>query len=185
MSNSVQQRLTGKSLDERWHALSFDLRLSSRYHAERRRFFERSHAGVCALTLMLGLATLAALLMDIENGRQIAIITLLLMAVGAAVDSLLGFVRRAGECARLARRFIELECKFLGAMPTEAAYVEMFVARRKLEAEEPPALPYLVQRCHREIALHDGYEDGEDGVPKPLGFFGRVFAHVLPFSPRA
>lgn len=177
---STQERLTGCTLDERWYQLAFDLRLSGRYHTARRRFFDMLHTSVAACSAVLGSATVVALLADIPGGKTLAIVFSLAVAVGAAIDSVIGFSRKAAEYGDLARRFIDLERKFLAAEPSEAAYIELLSDRRALEAAEPPAMSALVTRCHREIARHDGHRDGDAGMPAAQGFFERHFAHVLP-----
>ncbi len=174
---STQQTLTGLTLDERWHLLCFDLRLSSRYHVERRRYFDRLHTAVAALSAVLGSATVVALMSEMAHGRELAIVLSLAVAAGAAVDSVIGFARRATDHAGLARRFIDLERRFLAATAAESAYVELVAERRAIEADEPPAMPLLVRRCHRELMRHDGYDESQ--WPK-MSLFQRMCAQLLP-----
>lgn len=176
-NSSAQQMLTGLTLDERWHLLCFDLRLSSRYHVERRRYFDRLHTAVAALSALLGSATVVALMSEMANGRELAIVLSLAVATGAAADSVIGFARRATDHAGLARRFIDLERRFLAADATEAAYVKLMAERRGIEADEPPAMPLLVRRCHRDLMRHDGYDESE--WPK-MNLFQRMCAQLLP-----
>jgi len=179
---SPQQRLTGLTLDQRWLALSFDLRLSSLYHTERKRFFNRLHTCLAAMSAVFGSATVAALLIDdMPQGKHLAIAFSFVVAVGAALDSAIGFARRANDYGDLARRFIDLERAFIAAEASEEAYARLLADRRAIEADEPPAIRALVKRCHRELAQHDGYQDGENGMPAALGFWRRHFAQVLPF----
>jgi hypothetical protein len=168
------------SLDERWHLLSFDLRLSSRYHAERRRFFDRLHTLVAGFSAVLGSATVVALMTDMSNGKEIAVLLSFLVAVGAAMDSVMGFARKAADYGELARRFIALERAFLAIEPaTEAEYVKLVSERRAIEADEPPSMPLLVRRCHRELMRHDGYP--ADQWPA-MTWLARCFAQLVPHT---
>lgn len=180
MTTSTQERLTGLTLDQRWHVLNFDLRLSSDYHTERRRFFDRLHNWTTAVSAILGSATVVALLDGSGLGRQIALGCSLPVAIASILDTTIGFAGKAAKHSDLARRFIELERKFILAQPDETTYAQLLAGRREIEAEEPPALPALVVRCHRELARRDGHKEGDPGMPAPLGFMRRHFAHVLP-----
>lgn len=181
-TTSTQERLTGLTLDERWYELNFDLRLSSRYHTERRRFFRRLHTVVAGLSALFGSATVAVLLTDMPGGKQVAVVLSLMVAIGAATDAVIGFSRKAEDYGDLARRFIELERRFLLSEPSEVTYLELLSERRLIEADEPPALPALVTRCHRELARHDGHKDGDAGMPAAQGFVKRNLAQVLPLA---
>lgn len=177
VENPVHEQLSGLSLKERWHVLYFDLRLSSRYHGERRRFFARLHHWSTALAALLGSATFVALLADAPTWSSLLLSGI--VAVTAAVDTAIGFSARANTYGELARRFIELEREFIAATPSEGEYTRLLGARRLIEADEPPALPALVQRCHRDLMRLDGHP--ESAWPR-LGWFGRWFAQVLPHA---
>jgi len=176
---SSHQRRTGLTLDERWLELCFDIRLSSLYHVERRRFFEHLHTAVAGLSALLGSATVVALLSDLPQGKQIAIVASALVAIGSALDSVIGFSSKARAYADLARRFIDLERQLLTTEPDETAYGNVLAQRRAIEADEPPAVPYLVRRCHHEIARRDGYKPGDEGYPPEMNWFTRAFANWL------
>lgn len=179
---SSHERRTGLTLHERWVELCFDLRLGSRYHVERRRFFEHLHTVVAGLSAILGSAAVVALLTDYAYGKHIAIAASALVAVAAALDSVVGFSSKARSYADLARRFMQLERQFLLAEPSEQIYAELLAQRRAIESDEPPAVPYLVRRCHHELARHDGYEPGEEGYPPAMSWFTRAFAQWLWFA---
>ena len=70
----------------------------------------------------------------------------------------------------------------LAAEPSEAVSSQLFGHRLAIEADEPPAVPYLVRRCHHELARRDGYEKGEEGYPPEMGWFTRAFAQWLWFA---
>lgn len=178
----AHERRTGLTLDERWVELCFDIRLSSLYHVERRRFFEHLHTAVASLSAILGSATVVALLADVPQGRQIAIVASGLVAIGAALDSVIGFSSKARTYADLVRRFIDLERAFLTTEPSETAYGDLLATRRAIEADEPPSVPYLVRRCHQELARRDGYKPGEEGYPPQMNWFTRAFANWLWFA---
>lgn len=174
---STFEKLTGQTLDERWHVLYFDLRLGSRYHTERRRFFLRLHQWFLVLSTVLGSATFVALLA--EAPKALALSLSAVVAFGTGLDAVIGFAARANTHADLARRFIELESSFLKAECNEVEFANLQSLRRAVEADEPPPMPLLIRRCHRELMRHDGHE--ETRWPE-MTRFQRWFAQLLPHT---
>lgn len=174
---STQEVLTGLTLTERWHELYFDLRLSSRYHTERRRFFARLHHWFAAIAAILGSATFVALLTDAP--KPLTLLLSAIVALGAGLDTVIGFAARAAAYGELARRFIELERQFIAANPDESKYAKILGERRLIEADEPPSMPLLVRRCHRDLMRQDGHPQSEW---PPMGRLPRWFAQVLPHA---
>lgn len=170
------QRVSGSSLPDRWYALDFDLRMSTRYHMVRKRYFDRVHTLISLANAIFGSATIAAVVASYE---EVAVSASLFVALASSIDGVIGFSQRARTHDGLARRFIELECALLESEISEDSYRKNLAARRRLEADEPPAKEWLVRRCHREIALLDGHKDGDDGVPA-LPAWKRFLANVFP-----
>ncbi len=180
--SSDQERLTGLDLEQRWHVLNFDLRLGSKYHTARLNFFDRCHTVVATLSAFLGSTTAVALLADIPGGKNIAVACSLIVALGAAIDSVIGFTRKARQYGELMRDFILLEIKLIETPCSEVSYISLLKEKRLIEIKEPPGIPALADRCHIELARLDGLKDGDDGMPAPQSWLKRHFAQVWFFA---
>src|SRR3954454_5427544 len=91
----------------RQHDLLFGVRRSIRYHASRRRFFDRLRRSITFLTVIAGISTLAILLSKV--GPPWPLVTAALMTFFGIIDLILNTAEGARLHADLARRFIELE----------------------------------------------------------------------------
>ncbi len=165
---------TETDLERGWRVLGFDLALGSHYHQERRRFFERWNMVSAFLGVVLGSATAASL---IKQWPQAALVAALLLTFIQGLNLVIGFSRMAWTHGDLYRRFIDLEMKWRETSCSEKALIALGNERRRIEQGEPNPMPYLVRRCHIDVARREGYPDA--GCPK-LGFFARRLAHYLP-----
>ena len=148
-------------LEEEFRKLLFGVRRSVRYHARRRRFYERFHDRVLLVVLSSGSASVLAfgfeltgMLTDLVKSALAAVVT-----VAALVDFVVGSMRKASLHSDLGRRFIALEQRLVaaGSSPSEAALVEATQERLAIESDEPPVLRALDTLCHNELLRAMGY----------------------------
>ena len=152
-------------LEEEFRKLLFGVRRSVRYHARRRRFYERIHDWVLFVAVSSGSATvvafgseLTARLPDWVKMAVPAVVT-----VAALADLVVGSMRKASLHSDLGRRFIALERRLVaaGSSPSEPALVEATQERLAIESDEPPALRVLDTLCHNELLRAMGYPASE------------------------
>ncbi|VVE41655.1 hypothetical protein PCO31111_04207 [Pandoraea communis] len=159
------------------HNLLFDIRRSIRYHNRRRAFFDRLDQSTNMLSVIFGSAAVYGVLE--QQYKAVALVAAGAVTVLSAINLVVGSSQRARTHADLARQFIALEKRMVGAVPTEALILEMQSERLSIEAEEPPVLHVLNVLCHNEQMRSMGYP--AEQMAK-VGFWQRVFAQVFDFQ---
>lgn len=172
--------MSTEPLEDRWDALLFGVRRSSRYHNRRRRFFEGWHNVTSALNVIFSSATIATLLKS-DDSIGIAAAFAVVISILSAIDLVVGTSRKAWLHADFAKRFIGLE-KQMTRLPAEKDFQRLCIARLDIEAEEPPVLHVLNTICHNELLRALGYPE-EKMIP--LTLCQRLYAPFFDFREHA
>ncbi len=147
-------------LRERRYGLSFDVAKSMRYHAYRRRFFDKLDKIVKIITVGTGGATFLLLVsaQDTWSAKTCALV----LAILTAFDVIIGFSNAARVHDKLYRDFALLARDIAKAtQPGETDLAEWSGRRLEIETEEPGTLDWLERRCAREEAEARGAEVNE------------------------
>ena len=171
---------------EGWHDLLFGVRRSIRYHARRRRHFDRLARTSVFLSLVFGSATFAALLgvisKDQATSQHLAAIFALVVTVVSAVDLVLGSALRARDNHDLEREFSALEREILLAEKIDAPTLAKLTAKRlEIEEKEEPPLRVLDTLCHNELVRAMGYDEAT--YTKRVSWLQRALANWVDFMP--
>jgi hypothetical protein len=152
-----------RELDDRQFVLEFGVRRSVRYHARRRRHFDRLHRFTTFVALIFGSATFAALLGAFGQGKgeNAALVFATVVTVTSALDLVIGSATRARDHHEFERRWIRLEQLIARAGDYDDAALSEFVEMRlEIEADEEPPLRVLDLLCHNELMrAEDRYDD--------------------------
>jgi hypothetical protein len=143
-------------LESGWHAITFDVRRSVRYHLYRRRTYERFDKFTNMLSVIFGSAAVYGMLE--ANWRPLALSAAAVVTIFSTINLVIGSSQRAREHGDLARRFIDLEKRLLGEPNPEALH-QVKQERLTIEAEEPPPLLVLDCMCHNDQLRAEGYDD--------------------------
>jgi len=139
--------------------LLFGVRRSVRYHARRRRHFDRFHRCVTFLALLFGSATFAALIGKLES-EWIALGASAIVAISAALDLVIGSTTRARDHHDFERKWIALERELIRAGDYDAEKQAVFIEKRlAIEAEEEPPMRVLDILCHNELVRSMNRDD--------------------------
>lgn len=148
------------------------VRLSARYHQQRRRIFLRRARWAAYLNVAFSLGMMAAVLKDAPTWLQIILpfgITLFTLA-----DTLFGWTAQSFEHLALYRRWREVE-EWLVAndLTTEEANREAMRRIIAVEADEPPENRPAVDLCDNELLRAEGHAPAHK-----IGWWGRLAASV-------
>lgn len=141
----------------RQHDLLLGVRRSVRYHARRRRFFDRLRKVITFFTVLAGISTFVLLL---SNQPPIwTLVTAALVTFFGIIDLILNTAEGARLHADLSRRFIELEMDIVlaGENLSDQQLREFASRRLRIELEEPPMMRVLDCICHNEIVQAMGH----------------------------
>lgn len=148
-----------QDLAEKRDCLLFSVRRSTRYHARRRKHFDRMNRFTIFSSVMLGSATFASLQGAILP-PYLAPYFAALVTFFAALDLAFSHAVRARDHHDFERRWIALEREIVRAGEyDEPKYAELCESRLSIEADEEPPLRVLDVLCHNEQALADGRSD--------------------------
>ncbi|MDB6122093.1 MAG: hypothetical protein JWQ71_1086 [Pedosphaera sp.] len=164
----------------RKHELLFGIRRSIRYHARRRRFFDRLKRGMTFLTVMCGMGTFAMLLAHVPPAWPIA--TAMTLTVLAVFDLLVNTAEGVRLHADLGRRFTEIEMDLVLTEDnlTDQQVREFANQRLRVVLEEPPTMRVLDCICHNEVVRVMGHNKAYE---VKLSKWQRFFANFLDVSP--
>jgi hypothetical protein len=144
----------------RQHDVLFGIRRSVRYHARRRRFFDRLRKGIVFLTVVTGVATLVLLLSPVPPVWSM--VTAVLVSLFGTIDLILNTAEGARVHGELMRKFMELEMGIvlIGESLSDQQLREFASQRLRIELEEPPIMRVLDCVCHNELvqAMGQGKE---------------------------
>lgn len=154
------------------YQLLLRVRLSARYHQQRRRVHLRRARWAAYFNVAASLGMVAAVLKDAPLAVQIGLpfaITLFTLA-----DTLFGWTAQAYEHQGLYRRWLEVEA-WMTDVDLREESPQREAQRRivAIEADEPPENRAAVDRCDNELLRAEGHEPAH-----VLGWWGKLAAHV-------
>ena len=157
------------------HNLLFGVRRSVRYHARRRRFFDRLGKFITFFTVVTGVGTVTTLLAE---SKIATLVCGLLVAVFSTIDLVVGCAESARRHSDLAWDFTQLESQMVKAGDdlTDAEIADFICRRLEIESEEPTILRVLDLLCHNELCRALGYEKCHE---KQLSGFQIFCAHFF------
>ena len=168
--------MTIQDLAEKQHHTSSRLRFSVRYHQRRARFFDGCDLWGKAASVLFGTAAIGALLHQEEGLLQWAAG---LVTFAGTMSLVFSFSQKTRLHLDLARKYLELEAKFIRSDLVDASFLRDIDADiRIIEGQEPPPLGALVVLCQNEIARQDGNESHIVDVPTHQ----RLLANFIDFS---
>lgn len=163
--------------DDPYYVIAFGVHKSRRYHMKMWSFFQRLSDLVLGLNAILGAGAFIALL----GGKDGVIVKVLIgtVAVGSALDNVLGFATKAKLHADLCRKFTELASKMAIWDATEENYRKAVSERIMIEKDEPP-VHRLVDIDARNEELRSRGNPAEDLIP--LSWSQSIFGYVFTFG---
>jgi hypothetical protein len=155
------------------YQLLLRVRLSARYHQQRRRVLQRRARILAYVNTALALGVVTTVLHDSHLGwLQITLsfgVALLTLA-----DTLLGWNAQAFDHLSLYRRWLETEQWMMGVdLNDEAARREAMQRIVAIEADEPPENRAAVDSCDNELLRAEGHAPAHK-----IGWWGRSAASV-------
>lgn len=157
----------------------FDIRRSVRYHMHRCRFYDNFHDVSTALSVILGVATVATVLSSVVSNGTVAAIGAFVSLLGI-LDLVIGTTQKARLHNTLAGKFLDLEKRMI--REGVSCLDDVKLARLEIEKEEPPILDVLNIICHNEVMKAQEYSTGQ--LAK-IGWFQRLVANLFDFRPHA
>lgn len=151
--------------DIRYHQTLHNVRLGVLYHMRRQAFFKTWHSTSVIVSLLAGTAAAAAVAVDqLWAAAACAVVIVVLQAFGLVIDPRL----KALIHSDLRSAYLNIEADLLGLNGLTAQVYQHFWRRiKKIEQDEPPIRPYLVDLCHNDVLRAAGYASDE-----------AAFAHV-------
>ncbi|HYE35498.1 hypothetical protein [Methylocaldum sp.] len=154
------------------HQILLRVRLSARYHQQRRRVYLRRARWAAYFNIAASLGMVAAVLKDAPLWLQLGLpfaITLFTLA-----DTLFGWTAQAFDHQALYRRWMEVERWLVGSeLSDEGDLREAMQRIVAIEADEPPENRFAVDLCDNELLRAEGHEPHH-----AVGFLGRLAAAV-------
>jgi hypothetical protein len=154
------------------YQLLLRVRLSARYHQQRRRVFLRRARWAAYFNVAASLGMVAAVLKDAPLWLQVGLpfaITLFTLA-----DTLFGWTAQAFEHQGLYRRWLEVERWLMGVdLADEGLRREALQRIVAIEADEPPENRAAVDVCDNELLRAEGHDPAHS-----VGWLGRLAATV-------
>jgi hypothetical protein len=164
-------------LEDKQHALLFDVRRSVRYHRRRGRFFDLWGKVTSGLNIVAGSAAAGSFL---AAQSVLAACAGLVVVVASTIDLVVSSSMKARDHFDLAKRFIGLEIDLERQERHSEASLRAITERRLLiEADEPDVLRTLDLMCHNELVRALGY--GQEQM-KPIGWLKRQLAQFVSFD---
>lgn len=171
---------TNDKFEDRKHDILFGVRRSIRYHAHRRRFFDRLHNTITFMVALFGTATMGTILAKVPHGWSI--MTALSVTAASMIDLVIGSTRVARQYDDLVRRFIALEKKIIISKDKTMDAITTFEADRlDIEADEPSALIILNMKCQNEMCRSMGYPDK---YQVRIGWWQNKLCQIFDLSPQ-
>lgn len=154
------------------YQLLLRVRLSARYHQQRRRIFLKRARIAAYLNIAFSLGMVVAVLKTAPTAVQIALpfgITLFTLA-----DTLFGWTSQGFEHQSLYRRWLEVEKWLLGIdLNDESKRREAMQRIVAIKADEPPENRAAVDSCDNELLRAEGHAPAHK-----IGWWGRLAASV-------
>lgn len=156
----------------------FGVRKSVRYHQRRRAFFEWIHTSTSALQIIAGSSAIATWVGDKEGlGIGLAAVAVVL----AALDLVVGTLRRSTAHASLSQRFAQLEREMVPFEHDRQIRNEIATGfrqqRLEIEESEPPKMRVIDILCHNELVA--GVQTYHHWSSYPVGWARRVVGQFV------
>ena len=152
--------------------VSFGVNRSRRYHAKMRAWYQGWHDLVLALNAVLGTAAFVALLGG-KAGWLPQILTGV-VAAGSAIDTVLGFAKKAKRHDDLCRSFTDLAARMILRPANAANHAWACAERLKIERDEPPVRRLVDLIAENEEARSRGVAERDllplSGPQRTLGY---------------
>lgn len=168
--------------DETWndapyYLLSLAVHRSRRYHSKMQYFNQSINDTFSALNAVLGAGAFMSLIGG--DGTMIAKILIGTVALFSAVDSVVGFGKKAAIYGELAGKFTELAAKMeiWAATPDNLQLAK--AERLRIEKDEPPIKRLIDLEARNEEMRSRGY--GADQMV-PLSKWQRRFGYIMTFG---
>ena len=157
-----------------WWELYYHIRQSGFYHERREAFFHRWHKLTLFCSIIFGTGAIYALFGPPESST-LAGIGATIVSVTSALDLVVDTSGQASIHRDLRRRFADIEVDQLGTRRqlTDDEIREIRGMVRDVEADEPPALPTIVDLAHNDFVLRAGKREDL----KPINIFKRLVGH--------
>ena len=163
--------------DDPYYVIAIGVHKSRRYHMKMCSFFQRLSDFVLALNAILGAGAFIALLGN-KDGFIVKVL-IGIVALGSALDNVLGFAKKANLHADLCRKFTELAAKMAMWDANEENHKKAISERIKIEKDEPPVHRLIDLDARNEEMRSRGYS-AEDLVP--LSWMQITFGYVFTFG---
>jgi hypothetical protein len=154
------------------YQLLLRVRLSARYHQQRRRVYLRRARWAAYLNIAASLGMVTAVLKGAPIWLQVGLpfaVTLFTLA-----DILFGFTAQAFEHQALYRRWMEVEHWLAGSdLSDDGQRREAMQRIVAIEADEPPENHAAVDLCNNELLRAEGHPPAHS-----IGWWGRLVAAV-------
>lgn len=174
-TTATEKRITWD--DDPFYLVSFGVQKSRRYHAKMSGLYQGLSDIVLSLNAILG----AGAFMVLIGGANTLFAKVLIgiVAAGSALDTVLGFSKKAKQHYDLCRRFTELAANMVEWEPTEENYKRAVAARLRIEADEPVVKRLIDLLARNEEMRARGYPPSE---LVPLNPLQRVFGYFFTFG---
>jgi hypothetical protein len=159
--------------DEPYYLVSFGVHKSRRYEAKMSSFYETLGNFVLGGNAILGASAFMALIGG--NNTLIAQILIGLVAAGSALDTVLGFAKKAKRHDDLCRKFTELAAKIAEWDATNENYRKACAERLRIEKDEAPVARLVDLQARNEELRARGYSSDNlaplSRAQRYLGYF--------------
>ena len=171
------QKIDSNWDDGEYFDIAFAVHKSRRYHAKMFAFFDGLNTLNSVANALLGSAAFMALWGG--KNTEIAQYMVGVLAAISAINTAVGFSRRARVYADLSRQFTTLASEIATWDPTEANLKKAISRRIKIEESEPPPHRLIdIQACNEEMAAR-GATDRELA---PLSWLQRKLGYLVTFD---
>ncbi|MBG0801294.1 hypothetical protein IYW40_07340 [Methylocystis sp. H4A] len=159
--------------DDPYYTISIGVHKSRRYHSKMAAFFQSLNDTVLAANAILGAGAFMVLLGGKDGGLAKALIAV--VAIGSAIDNVVGFSKKSKQHSELCRRFTELAADMALWDVNEENYKKAVSERIKIEKDEPPVHRLIDLEARNDELRARGYSE-EWLVPltnaqRRLGYF--------------
>jgi hypothetical protein len=162
--------------DDGYYDVCFSIERARRYHSKMRAFYEWCHNLARVAMALSGTASFFVVLAkDLDIAKYLTGI----VAVGASIDSVFRFERKARLHDQLAQEFTALAARIAEWDPTPVNLRKARSGRLKIEAREPPVRRLIDLQAQNEEARSRGISP-IDLVP--LSPLQRVLGYVVTFG---
>lgn len=165
--------------DEPYYLVSFGVNKSRRYHEKMSGFFQGLSDLVLSANALLGAGAFIVLI----GGDKTLLVKIFvgIVAAGSALDTVLGFSKKAKQHYDLCRRFTELAASMAEWEANESNLKKAEAERLRIEANEPPVKRLVDIQARNDELRARGYSSENFA---PLSRMQRMFGYFITFGLR-